>query len=79
MQFLRTINGCTLREVIRSEDIYQEIEMTNILDITDWYHRNWMEHLNRKDDGQLPKLTVREKNKVQVVPGGDGVINCELP
>ena len=45
MRFLRSVEGCTGLEPIRSNDIRQEISAQQITKITSWNKKRWKDHI----------------------------------
>ena len=61
MRFLRSVNGYTRLDKIRSEFIRKELEMSAIQDVTTKYKQNWINHLERMDNTRLLKHTLNYK------------------
>jgi len=55
MRFLRSVQGYTRLDKIRSEVIRKELEILGIHDVRTKYKQNWINHLERMDNTRLPK------------------------
>jgi hypothetical protein len=55
MRFLRSVEGYTRLDKIRSEVIRKELEISVIQHVRSKYKQNWINHLERMDDTRLPK------------------------
>ena len=69
MRFLRSVNGYTRLDKIRSEFIRKELEMSAIQDVTTKYKQNWINHLERMDNTRLPKHALNYKPRGRRVRG----------
>jgi len=61
MRFLRSINGYTRLDRIRSDVIRKELEISGIQYVRSKYKHNWINHLERMDNTRLPKHALNYK------------------
>jgi len=61
MRFLRSVNGYTRLDKIRSEVIGKELKISGIQDVKSKYKQNWINHLERMDNTRLPKHALNYK------------------
>ena len=57
MKFLRFVKGCTLRDQIRSSDIRQDLNITELQEKVKIRKNKWKEHVLRMQDDHIPKIT----------------------
>jgi len=55
MRLLRSVTGYTRLDIIRSEVIGKELEISGIQDVRLKYKQNWTNHLERMDNTRLQK------------------------
>jgi hypothetical protein len=80
MRFLRRVKGYTRLDIIRSEVIRKDLEISGIQDVRSKYKQNWINHLRRMDDTRLPKRAFNYKplgRRIVDVPENDG--NASMP
>ena len=63
MRFLRSVEGYTRLDKIRSEVIRKELEISGIQDVRSKYKQNWINHLEKMDNTRLPKHALNYKPK----------------
>ena len=63
MRFLRSVEGYTRLDKIRSEVIRKELKISGIQDVRSKYKQNWISHLERMDNTRLPKHALNYKNR----------------
>jgi hypothetical protein len=51
MRFLRSVKGCTRLDKIRNEDIRKELGMFSINDRIRRYRQDWLEHVEKMEEG----------------------------
>jgi hypothetical protein len=61
MRFLRSVTGYTRLDIIRSEVIRKELELSGIQDVRLKYKRNYINQLERMDNTRLPKHALKYK------------------
>jgi hypothetical protein len=61
MRFLRSVAGYTRLDKIRSQDIRQELEISETQDVRLKYKKNWINHLERMDNTRLLKYALTYK------------------
>jgi len=61
MRFVRSVNGYTRLDKIRSEIIRKELEIPGIQDVRIKYKQNWINHLEKMDNNRLPKHALNYK------------------
>jgi hypothetical protein len=61
MHFLRSVNGYTRLDKIRSKVIRKEVEIPAIQDMRSKYKQNWINHLERMDNTRPPKHALNYK------------------
>ena len=61
MRFVRSVQGYTRPDKIRSEVIRKELEISGIQDVRDKYKQTWINHLERMDNNRLPKHALSYK------------------
>jgi hypothetical protein len=61
MRFLRSVEGCTRLDKIRSEVIRKELEISGIQDVRAKYEKKWINRLERMDIIGLPKHALSYK------------------
>jgi hypothetical protein len=54
MKLLRPVAGYTLYDHKTNDYIRSELQITGILDKIDEYRRNWLQHLQRMPQNQIP-------------------------
>ena len=54
MRFLRSLNGVTLRERIKSEEIRKKYNVEEMIDDIQNYQLNWSQHVLRMPENRLP-------------------------
>lgn len=59
MRFLRRVQGCTLLDKIRNEDIRAELNVYHLGERVAKYRRKWKDHIQRMEEYRLPKI-IRE-------------------
>jgi hypothetical protein len=55
MRFLRSVQGYTRLDKIRSEVIRKELEISGIREESTKHKQNWINHLEKMDNTRLPK------------------------
>jgi len=60
-RFLRSVQGYTRLDKIRSEVIRKELEISGIQDVKSKCKQNWINHLKRMDNTRLPKYALNYK------------------
>jgi hypothetical protein len=55
MQFLRSVKGRTRLNKIRNKDIRKELGVFSINDRIRRYRQDWLEHVERMEEGQVLK------------------------
>jgi hypothetical protein len=63
MRFLRSVQGYTRLDKIRSEDIRKELEISGIQDVRSKHKQNWINHLERMDNTRHPKHACDYKSR----------------
>ena len=61
MRFLRSVNGYTRVDKIRSGVMRKEPEISGIQDVRSEHKQNWFNHLERMDSTRLPKHALNYK------------------
>jgi hypothetical protein len=78
MRFLRSVQGYTRLDKIRSEVIRKELEVFGIQDVRSRYKQNWINHLGKMDNTRnTPSTTNLEEEEIVVAPVKDG--NASMP
>jgi hypothetical protein len=55
MRFLRSVKGYTRPDKIRNEDIRKELGLFSVNDRIRRYRQDWLEHVERMDEGRVLK------------------------
>jgi hypothetical protein len=55
MRFLRSVKGCTRLDKIRNEDVRKELGVFSINDGIRRYRQDWLEDVERMEEGRGPK------------------------
>jgi hypothetical protein len=55
MRFLRSVKGCTRLDKIRNKDTRKELGVFSINDIIRRHRQDWLEHVERTEEGRVPK------------------------
>ena len=55
MRFLRRVKGCTRRDLVRNEDVRNELNVYAINEKITEYKERWKQHVNRMGNGRIPK------------------------
>ena len=61
IRFLRSVEGYTRLDKIRSEVMRIKLEISGIQDVRLKYEQNWINHLERMDNTRLPKHALNYK------------------
>lgn len=56
MRFLRSVKGCTRRDMFSNADIRNELQVTALNEKIASYREEWKSHLRRMPDDRLPKM-----------------------
>jgi len=70
MRFLRSVEGYTRLDKIRSEVIRKELEISGIQDVRVKHKQNWINHLERMDNTKLLKHALNYKRRGRRDRGG---------
>jgi hypothetical protein len=63
MRFLRSVEGHTRLDKIRSEVIRKELKISGIQDVRSKHKQNWINHLERMDNTRLSKRPVLQTSR----------------
>jgi hypothetical protein len=66
---LRSVKQCTRLDKIRNEDIRKELGVFSINDRIRRYRQDWLEHVERMEEGRVPKQTLWYRPKGRRDPG----------
>jgi hypothetical protein len=69
MRFLRSVRGCTRLDKISNEDIRKELGVFLINDRIRRYRQDWLEHVERMEEGRVPKQALWYRPKGRRDPG----------
>jgi hypothetical protein len=69
MCFLRFVKGRTRLDKIRNEDIREKLGVFSINDRIRRYRKDWLGHLERMEEGRVPKLALWYRSKGRRDPG----------
>ena len=58
MRFLRQVNGCTILEKIKNDDIRNELKVEPLYNKIGDYRQKWTDHMNRMSPDRYPLLVM---------------------
>jgi hypothetical protein len=62
-RFLRSVNGYTRLDKMRSGVVRKELKISGVQDVRSKYKQNWINLLERMDKTRLPKHTLNYKRR----------------
>jgi hypothetical protein len=69
MRFLRSVKGCTILDKIRNEVTRKELGVFSINDRIRRYIQDWFEHVEKMEEGRVPKQALWCRPKGRRDPG----------